>query len=157
MKSIDPPITHPKALALLDMLAKHSSVFVYLGKHVLNVLPAPHDKSAAVVLELGLNMREPIRDLYVGNGGFRATLRFDRTSFTVTIIWSAVFGMRNPDATDIATWNEDETEIRTQLSELLAAEFAKPAQPTGAHRKLPVGWRVIEGGAQSGHPPKLSA
>jgi hypothetical protein len=153
----EPPITHPKALALLDMLAKHSSVFVYLSKHVLNVMPIPHDKSEVLVLQLGLNMREPIRDLYVGNGGFRATLRFDRTYFTVTVIWSAVFGMRNQEATDIATWNEDETEIRTQLSELLAAEFTKPEQPTGVHRKLPAGWRVIEGGATSGHPPKLSA
>jgi hypothetical protein len=102
-------------------------------------------------------MREPIRDLYVGNGGFRATLRFDRTSFTVTVVWSAVFGMRNQEATDIATWNEDETEIRTQLSELLATEFSKPAPPAGAPRKLPAGWRVIEGGAQNGPPPKLSA
>lgn len=119
------------------------------------VLPRHLQRQEMVTLELGYDLPIQIPDLVVHEGGFRATLSFaGQGCFECTVLWSAVYGMYSEYNGQVLgrVFREDWTQIS-------AKHRRAPAQPIVAPRarKVPNGWRVIEGGGQAARPPKGAA
>lgn len=55
------------------------------------VVPESLKAQPRLVLQIGLNMPVPIRDLVVDDEGVNGTLSFDRQPFHCTVPWDAVF------------------------------------------------------------------
>jgi hypothetical protein len=141
---------NPKADILEGLLSEYRVVKVCLHsrKHDETCLPSHLNNRDSIVLELGLNLPVPIPDLYIGDGGFRATLSFDRRPFEVTVLWDAVF-MFVVDGDGGVVFDE----ARARAAGIAFEED----EPTAVRRRsLPPGWAVIEGG-RADAPPKGAA
>ena len=114
------PVKLDVALALLE----EGSVFVYLDPRHEGVVVPPHLRQRPqLVLQIGLDLPVPIRDLEVDDDGVFATLSFDRTPFSCTIPWGAVHGLAGDDAMAFL-WRDDlPDELRAPTER--AAEVAK--------------------------------
>jgi stringent starvation protein B len=92
------------ALALLE----RTSVFVHLDPRVAAVVvPAGFKKQAQLVLQVGLNMPVPIRDLHLDDEGMTCTLSFNRTPFFCVVPWSSVYAVVGCDDGRGMIWPED--------------------------------------------------
>jgi stringent starvation protein B len=92
------------ALALLE----RTSVFVHLDpRAVAVVVPAGFKKQAQLVLQVGLNMPVPIRDLHLDDEGMTCTLSFNRTPFFCVVPWSSVYAVVGCDDGRGMIWPED--------------------------------------------------
>ncbi|HSQ61947.1 MAG TPA: ClpXP protease specificity-enhancing factor SspB, partial [Polyangiaceae bacterium] len=60
-----------------------------------------------LILQLGLNLAVPIRDLDVGDEDVRCTLSFSRSPFYCVIPYRAVFAMVSEDGGKAMVWPED--------------------------------------------------
>ncbi len=91
------------ALALLE----NGSVFVHLDPRREGVVvPDAFRHQPELVLQFGLNMRVPIKDLEVDDEAISGTLSFARRPFWCRIPWSSVFAMVADDRRGVA-WPED--------------------------------------------------
>lgn len=79
--------------ALLELLATHFSVLVYLDSRKLGVIVPRKLRQPVLILKIGLNLPTPIRDLVVEDHGWSATLLLGTELFRVYIPWKAVFGI----------------------------------------------------------------
>lgn len=86
-----------KRAALEFLLATNERVKVLIDNVVSGlVLPAyfldsiAEGKTAGVVLDLGLNLPIPIRDLKIDDVGFTATLSFNQTAHATVVPWPSV-------------------------------------------------------------------
>lgn len=106
------PVKLDVALALLE----EGSVFIYLDpRHEGVVVPAHLRGRPQLVLQIGLNLPVPIRDLSVNEDGVFATLSFDRTPFSCIIPWAAVHGLAGDDAMAFL-WRDDlPRELRAEV------------------------------------------
>ncbi len=92
------------ALALLE----RTSVFVHLDPRAAAVVvPAGFKKQAQLVLQVGLNMPVPIRDLHLDDEGMTCTLSFNRTPFFCVVPWSSVYAVVGCDDGRGMIWPED--------------------------------------------------
>ena len=83
------------ALALLE----RTSVFVYLDPRREGVvIPMGFKNQHKLVLQVGLNMPVPIRDLKFDDQGMSCTLSFNRTPFFCIVPWTSVFALTGEDA-----------------------------------------------------------
>jgi hypothetical protein len=133
--------TAKKRFALETLLSEERSVYLLINTAFENVvLPSDFLKSATpVVLQLGLNLSIPIRDLEITSEGWSATLSFSRRLFKVWIPWGAVCEIVNEDKTRGARFPESyPTGIAKQISEHRDKQVEK-------RKTLPPGWRVVEG------------
>ena len=106
-----PPMTERrrpvKKDVMLELLAK-SGVFVYLDPRREGVVvPAGFKKQPELMLQLGLNMAVPIRDLEVDDEGISCTLSFNRSPFWCRMPWHAVFALVSDEDRRGAVWAED--------------------------------------------------
>ena len=87
---VSPPPKHLVALKLLES----SGVFVHLDpRHRDVVVPAQFKTQQELVLQFGLNMRVPIKDLEVEEDSISGTLSFSRRPFWCKIPWFAVYAI----------------------------------------------------------------
>ncbi|MGH7440834.1 MAG: ClpXP protease specificity-enhancing factor SspB [Polyangiaceae bacterium] len=92
------------ALALLE----RTSVFVHLDPRVdAVVVPVGFKKQAQLVLQVGLNMPVPIRDLHLDDEGMTCTLSFNRTPFFCIVPWSSVYAVVGCDDGRGMIWPDD--------------------------------------------------
>ena len=89
------------------LLSEAMSVFFHLDPRRKGVVVPPQFKrESRLVLEFGLNMAVPIRDLEVTEEGIAGTLSFNRSPFWCFLPWKSVFAMVTPDHQG-AIWAED--------------------------------------------------
>lgn len=92
------------ALALLE----RTSVFVHLDPRVESVVVPPgFKKQAQLVLQVGLNMPVPIRDLHLDDEGMTCTLSFNRTPFFCVVPWTSVYAVVGCDDGRGMIWPDD--------------------------------------------------
>ena len=102
------------ALALLE----RSSVYVHLDPRQGSVVvPAWFKKQAQLVLQVGLNMPVPIKDLQLDDDAMSYTLSFSRSPFFCVVPWSSVFAIIGCDDGRGMVWPDD-----------VPAEVARQAQ-----------------------------
>lgn len=152
---------NPKSDILEGLLGDYAVVQVWLDSHDPEavVLPNKLMKQDAVVLELGLNLPVPINDLYVGDGGFRATLSFDHRPFEVTVLWDAVY-MFSVKGEGGVVFDDVRAKRALAGAGLEFDEDEVTEVKPRARRTLPPGWAVIEGGRvdePSNEPPRRAS
>jgi stringent starvation protein B len=129
------------ALALLE----RSSVYVHLDPRQASVaVPAGFKKQPQLVLQVGLNMPVPIKDLQLDDEGMSCTLSFSRTPFFCVVPWSSVFAIIGCDDGRGMVWPDDVPAEVTRQAE--GREQVPPAR-----KELPKAVAVAEASA---NPPR---
>jgi stringent starvation protein B len=130
------------ALALLE----RSSVFVHLDPRLQAVVVPPgFKKQPQLVLQVGLNMPVPIRDLHLDDEGMTCTLSFNRTPFFCVIPWVSVYAIVGCDDGRGMIWPEDvppevaqaQARAATEESAMAKAELVKPAVSSERNGEAP--------------------
>jgi hypothetical protein len=120
--SADPPL--PNKVDVARALMLKGSVFIHLDPRVEEVCVPPWLKSQPqLVLQVGLEMALPIRDLLVDESGVQATLSFNRTPFLCVVPWASVFALVGDDGRRLV-WPES-------MPVEIAAEVDREAQRRG--------------------------
>jgi len=92
------------ALALLE----RSSVYVHLDpRQGPVVVPSWFKKQPQLVLQVGLNMPVPIKDLRLDDDGMSCTLSFSRSPFFCVVPWSSVFAIIGCEDGRGMVWPDD--------------------------------------------------
>jgi stringent starvation protein B len=92
------------ALALLE----RSSVYVHLDpRQPAVVVPGWFKKHPQLVLQVGLNMPVPIKDLQLDDEGMSCTLSFSRSPFFCVVPWSSVFAVIGCEDGRGMVWPDD--------------------------------------------------
>jgi hypothetical protein len=99
-------ILPPKKEVMLALLER-TSVFMHLDPRRAEVVGPPwFKKQPQLVLQLGLNMPVPIRDLSVDDECVSCTLSFNRSPFFCWVPWTAVFALVGEDGRALV-WPDD--------------------------------------------------
>ncbi|HEY1956475.1 MAG TPA: ClpXP protease specificity-enhancing factor SspB [Polyangiaceae bacterium] len=107
---------------LLGLLEK-TSVLMHLDARREDVQVPRHLKTnPQLILQLGLNLAVPIRDLDVGDDGVRCTLSFSRTPFFCVLPYPAIFAMVSEDGGRAMVWPED---VPAEVARAAEAEARK--------------------------------
>lgn len=111
------------ALALLEQ----ASMYIHLDPRAESVqVPVSFKNQPQLVLQVGLNMAVPIRDLNVDEQGLSCTLSFNRTPFFCVIPWPAVFALVGENG-QAMVWAEDvPAEVAAQAQAQKAPEKPRP-------------------------------
>ncbi len=148
------PLPPKKEVALL--LMKGPSVFVHLDPRKKGVIvPKGFSGQPQLVLQVGLDMVIPIRDLEVTDDAITCTLSFSRTPFWCSMPWTAIYALVGEDGRGMV-WPED-------VPPEVAAQSAQPTQsksspPAKARRPRPKVARIGLGAdppRESEPPPDL--
>lgn len=132
------PLPPKKDVALA--LIERSSVFVYLDPRREGVVtPAGFKREPKLVLQVGLNMAVPIRDLTFDDNGMSCTLSFNRTPFFCVIPWGAVFALTDENGQGMV-WPDDvprelveaQAQAQAQTQRRAALRVVKDDEPTPA-------------------------
>jgi len=138
------------ALALLE----RSSVYVHLDPRQASVVvPAWFKKQPQLVLQVGLNMPVPIKDLQLDDDGMSCTLSFSRSPFFCVVPWSSVFAIIGCDDGRGMVWPDDvpvEVARQTDNREPSATRKEVP-------RVAPVPEQSSSDGAKAKRPRKRAA
>jgi len=111
------PAKKEVVLALLE----ETDVFIHLDPRSETVrVPTWFKKQPHLVLQIGLNMPVPIRDLEVDEDAVSCTLSFNRSPFFCHIPWPAVYALVGSDGRAMV-WPDD-------IPPEVAAQAAKAAQ-----------------------------
>jgi hypothetical protein len=131
--SADKPL--PNKLDVARALMLKGSVFIHLDPRVDEVSVPPWLRNQPqLVLQVGLDMAVPIRDLVVDENGVQATLSFSRSPFLCMVPWSSVFALVGDDGRGLV-WPES-------MPVEIAAEVDREAK-----RRGPGASAAREGGA----------
>jgi stringent starvation protein B len=88
----------PEKRDVARALLLKGTVFVHLDPRSEEVrVPSWLKRQPQLVLQVGLDMPVPIPDLRVDDAGVFGTLSFNRTSFTCSVPWEAVFAVVGDD------------------------------------------------------------
>jgi stringent starvation protein B len=105
-----------KKNVLLDLLEK-SNVLMHLDARREDVVvPRNLKANPQLVLQIGLNLAIPIRDLDVGDDGVKCTLSFNKTPFFCVLPYPAIFAMVAEDGRAMV-WPEDVPEVVARAHE----------------------------------------
>jgi stringent starvation protein B len=120
------------ALALLEQ----STVYVHLDPRSEGVrVPDWFKKQPQLVLQIGLNMPVPIRDLDVGDEAVSCTLSFSRTPHFCWIPWGSVFALVGENGRGMV-WPEDvPKEVAAQAAQQQKKEAAPKLRAVPAEAK----------------------
>jgi hypothetical protein len=145
----------PPKREVAHALLTQGAAFVHLDPRAVDVVvPDWLKRQPQLVLQIGLSMPVPIRDLRVDDAGVFGTLSFNRAPFTCLVPWHAVFalvgddgrGMVWPDSMppEIAQEIEREAE-RASRSAALESGKAQPNEPAASKRpRKPRPLRTVE-------------
>ena len=127
-------------------LMEKSSVYIAFDPRPRGVVVPPQFKQQErLVLQIGLNLAIPIRDLEVGDEGWSGTLSFDRCPFHCIVPWDVVEGI--VDETGNSTvWSTTPTGITIKHLKKLPpkAPAPKPPESPKAAKPLPPYLRVVK-------------
>jgi stringent starvation protein B len=116
------PAKKDVALALLEQ----STVFVHLDPRREEVrVPPWFKKEHQLVLQIGLNMTIPIRDLDVGEDALSCTLSFNRSPHFCRIPWSSVFALVGENGRGMVWPDDVPPEVAAQAARQQAKEKPK--------------------------------
>jgi hypothetical protein len=91
-----PPQRAPVKKDVVLELLETTGVFLHLDPRREGVVVPPHfKKQPELVLQVGLNMPVPIRDLQVDDDGVHCTLSFNRSPFWCSMPWPSIFAVRS--------------------------------------------------------------
>jgi len=165
--AIDTAKLMTKEGALLELLATHFSVLVYLDSRRIGVVVPRRLRQPVLALQLGLNLPNPIRDLLIDDDGWSATLSFGGEPHRVCVPWRAVFGIFG-DTGIGKDWPADipqdapqnvlpqraaDVTRRIQLPMPPLPKSHPPLQAQEKRRTLPPWMRIIEGGKSEKKDP----
>jgi stringent starvation protein B len=115
----------PKKDVMIELLAK-SGVFLHLDPRREGVVVPPQfRKQPELVLQVGLNMAVPIRDLEVDETGVSCTLSFNRSPFWCCMPWGSIFAIVSDEDRRGVVWPDD---VPAE-SRLASAPAAAPKRP----------------------------
>lgn len=115
-------------------LLLRGSIFVHLDPRKPGVqVPTWLREQAQVVLQLGLDMPVPIPDLRVDDSGVFGTLSFQRSPFTCSVPWSAVFALVGDDGKGMV-WPED---LPPEIAAEVEREALRPTEVAGPAASAP--------------------
>jgi hypothetical protein len=124
------PAKKDVVLALLE----NSDVFVHLDPRRENVrVPAWFKNQPHLVLQIGLNMPVPIRDLEVDESSVSCTLSFNRSPFFCYIPWPAVYALVGSDGRAMVWPDDIPPEVAAQAAK--AAQAPQSADPKKDRKK----------------------
>ena len=102
------------------LLSESMSVFIHLDPRRERVsVPPQFRQQPHLILEVGLNMPVPIRDLTVDDEGITCTLSFNRSPFWCRMPWACVFALVSSDQRGMV-WPDD-------VPQEVAFKFQRPA------------------------------
>lgn len=129
------PLPPKKEVALL--LLKGPSLFVHLDPRKKGVVvPKGFTGQPQLVLQVGLDMAIPIKDLEVGDDGISCTLSFARTPFWCNMPWHAVYALVGEDGRGMV-WPEDvPPEVAAQQQGGGPSKSSPPAKPKRPRPKV---------------------
>jgi len=88
----------PPKREVAHALLTQGAAFVHLDPRAVDVVvPEWLKRQPQLVLQIGLNMPVPIRDLRIDDAGVFGTLSFNRAPFTCMVPWHAVFALVGDD------------------------------------------------------------
>jgi stringent starvation protein B len=125
-----PPPTLPAKKDVLLALLEKTSVFIHLDPRRDKVrVPDWFKKQPQLILQIGLNMPVPIRDLHVDDESVSCTLSFSRTPFFCYMPWTAIFAMVGEDRRGMVWPDDVPQEVAAQQAEQLKAQKKKRDRP----------------------------
>lgn len=89
-------------------------------------VPPQFRKQPQLVLQIGLNMPIPIRDLQVDDDGVGCTLSFSRTPFYCVMPWTSVFALVGEDGRAMVWPDDVPPEVAAQSQARAEAPREKP-------------------------------
>lgn len=134
--------TSPSKLDVARALLLKGTAFVHLDPRLEDVVVPPWFKNQPqLVLQVGIDMPVPIRDLRVDDVGVLATLSFKGSPYTCHVPWESVFalvgddgkGMMWPASMPTEVAEEVEREVQ-RMSVIAAAEADARADAAGTTR-----------------------
>jgi stringent starvation protein B len=118
--------TLPSKKEVVLALLERSSVFIHLDpRRDLVAVPPWFKKQPRLVLQIGLNMPVPIRDLSVDDECISCTLSFNRSPYFCWIPWHAIFALVGEDQRGMV-WPDD---VPPELVAQAGAEEKRPERP----------------------------
>jgi len=122
------------ALALL----RQSSVFIHLDpRHESVRVPLGFKKQPQLILQVGLNMAVPIRDLDVSDEAISCTLSFSRTPHFCWIPWQAIFALIGENGPGMVWPDDVPQEVAAQQQQRAETGPKLRAVPSEAKSKEP--------------------
>ncbi|MFO0565770.1 MAG: ClpXP protease specificity-enhancing factor SspB [Polyangiaceae bacterium] len=118
----------PKKDVVLALL-EQSDVFVHLDPRKDEVrVPQWFKKQPHLVLQIGLNMPVPIRDLEVNDDSISCTLSFNRSPFFCFLPWSAIYALVGSDGRAMVWPDDVPPEVAAQAAKQAAATMERSRQ-----------------------------
>jgi len=143
----------PPKREVAHALLTQGAAFVHLDPRGVDVVvPDWLKRQPQLVLQIGLNMPVPIRDLRVDETGVFGTLSFNRAPFTCMVPWHAVFALVGDDGRGMV-WSDSmpaeiaqEIEREAERATRGAISDANPGAPEDAKRaqRRPRALRAVE-------------
>ena len=116
----------PPKLDVARYLLAQGSLFVHLDPRAdTAVVPQWYSSEPQLVLQIGFDMPVPIRALEVDADGIYGTLSFNRSPFTCTVQWDAVFALAGDDGRGMV-WPDSMPE---EISEEIEREAGREPPP----------------------------
>jgi hypothetical protein len=114
------------------------TVFVHLDPRSEQVrVPSWLKRQPQLVLQVGLDMPVPIPDLRVDDSGVFGTLSFNRTSFTCSVPWDAIFAVVGDDGRGMVWPGSMPQEIAAEVErESKRGRLPLPAEPAEAAEQV---------------------
>lgn len=110
-----------------DALLERGSLFVHLDPRREGVIVPDHLRGRPqLVLQFGLGLAVPIRDLHVDDEGISGTLSFNRSPFACFVPWSAAYLLVNDDEMGVV-WRDDLPDELREEVEQAEKKSARPA------------------------------
>jgi stringent starvation protein B len=126
---VQPPQLPPKKDVLLALLER-SSVYVHLDPRRDGVrVPEWFNKQPQLILQIGLNLPVPIRDLEVDDEAVSCTLSFSRTPHSCYLPWPSVYAIVGEDRRGMVWPDDVPAEVAAQQAAQVRTERKKRAQP----------------------------
>src|SRR5262245_40368200 len=123
-------------------LIQRSSVYIHLDPRRDGVrVPQWFRNQPQLVLQVGLNMAIPIRDLAIEDDAVSCTLSFSRSPHFCYVPWPAVYALMGEDGKGMVWPDDIPPEVAAQQAEQARKERAKErvkVAPTGGKGKLGV-------------------
>lgn len=114
----------PPKREVIEALLSQGAAFVHLDPRGDEVMvPEWLKRQPQLVLQIGLNMPVPIRDLRIDGAGVYGTLSFNRAPFTCLVPWRSVFALVGDDGRGMV-WPES-------MPSEIAQEIEREAQRSG--------------------------
>lgn len=132
----------PSKIDVARLLLTRGSVFVHLDPREASVVvPQWYRTEPQLVLQVGFNMPVPIPDLRVDENGIYGTLSFNRSPFTCSVDWDAVFALAGDDGRGMV-WPDS---VPYEISQEIEREAGRepPPKPEPEPEPAEVGVNVV--------------